>query len=190
MIDIPLSRDMVALIDEIDIERIADFNWCVRTGSTTLYAVRRIEGKVQYMHRIILGLTLGDHRVVHHLNYDGLDNRRCNLQICTHAENDRTPHRRKKFYGVYSTPAGRWQARIKRSPTFHYLGTFGTKQEARVAVQKFLDGEPKFKKVRGCWKVHIEGMCTPWATRLTQGDARLYARQFRQNGVMATAQWI
>jgi hypothetical protein len=82
---IPLSMGFVALIDDDDYEVIASMNWRVSgAGTKRVYAVTGTKPAV-YMHRLITECPPGF--VVDHLNEDGLDNRRCNLRVCTHREN-------------------------------------------------------------------------------------------------------
>ena len=88
---IPLVTGEVALVDDEDLHLVADLRWS-RAGlrGRTLYAVHNkwqkgIMVRHVLMHRLIMQPP--PHLVVDHLNGDGLDNRRCNLRICTHAEN-------------------------------------------------------------------------------------------------------
>lgn len=46
------------------------------------YALVYFEGRMQAIHRLVLGLRYGDGKVVHHLNHDRLDNRKENLAVC------------------------------------------------------------------------------------------------------------
>lgn len=51
------------------------------------YVTTRIDGRSEYLHRLILGLTLGDGHYTDHINRDKLDNRRANLRVVTQKEN-------------------------------------------------------------------------------------------------------
>lgn len=73
MREIPLNHGKVTLIDDEDYELVAAIPWTYRWQ----YAVSNDLS----MHRVILGLEKHDPRVVHHINGNGLDNRRANLQI-------------------------------------------------------------------------------------------------------------
>lgn len=92
---IPLGKDgkHVALVDDEDYERLAAFKWHVvnctrRSGKPKLYACRRVNrtGKV-YMHREIMNPP--PHLVVEHIDGNGLQNTRDNLELIPHAENSR-----------------------------------------------------------------------------------------------------
>ena len=91
---IPLTQGQVALVDDADYEWLSRWKWCAMWCSSTdsFYAVRHIRlpnGKwtTLRMHRAILGLERGDSRQVDHENHDTLDERRENLRIVTHQEN-------------------------------------------------------------------------------------------------------
>lgn len=79
--------------------------------------------------------------VVDHINGNTLDNRRCNLRVCTHAENARNNTLIKTtttgYKGVHCAKANGskkpWRSRIKYNYKEIQLGTFDTKQEAAEA---------------------------------------------------------
>jgi hypothetical protein len=94
---IKLSKGLFALVSPEDYERVSKFNWTASNesrGGRKWYAIRfeMREGKriKIRLHRFIMGLDKGDERVVDHLDGDGLDNRRCNLRVCTQRENMET----------------------------------------------------------------------------------------------------
>ncbi|MEY2520551.1 MAG: endonuclease [Verrucomicrobiota bacterium] len=98
---IRLSQGKVALVDNGDYEFLLNFGlWTARWKRATdlWYAVRR-EGRYLYMHSVIKEM-IEDHgipagMVIDHLDGDGLNNQRANLQIVTVAENARRWHNRK-----------------------------------------------------------------------------------------------
>ena len=95
MREIKLTKGFSTWVDDEDFERVSQFKWYAHVcgRGTKVYAVRNIRenGKqVNYrMHRFVLGLPARslDGLVVDHLNGDGLDNRKANLEIITQTEN-------------------------------------------------------------------------------------------------------
>lgn len=96
MREIVLSKGKVALIDDADFDRVNQFKWTAshEGRATKWYAIRRVKingrsFKIR-MHRFILNMGTGfdDPRIVDHINDDGLDNRKDNLQVMdTNGEN-------------------------------------------------------------------------------------------------------
>lgn len=72
------------------------------------------------MHRLIMGFPVN--MEVDHINGDTLDNRRCNLRICTHAEN----------------MANR---KIHRDNTSGYRGVYWSKERNMWRVQIYINGK-------------------------------------------------
>ncbi len=99
--EITLTHGQVALVDAADYEWLMQWKWRARANACwygrNYYAdsTVKIDGKWQVlkMHRIILGLEIGDKRHGDHINHDTLDNRRGNLRIVTPAENNRNRRR-------------------------------------------------------------------------------------------------
>ena len=85
---IPLTKGQFARVDLADLPRVADKPWyaCQPSGHCW-YAAHGSKGKRLLMHRVILEPPDGVE--TDHINRDGLDNRRCNLRICTSAQNKR-----------------------------------------------------------------------------------------------------
>lgn len=57
--------------------------------ANTGYVVYREDGKVVQLHRIIMGLILGDGKIVDHVKRKKLDNKRINLREVTRSQNGR-----------------------------------------------------------------------------------------------------
>ncbi len=154
-ITIQLSNGAVALVDEVDRERVHQHRWhqkdngyvytTVRINSWTMYkdGRRRRKGATLYLSRFLL--NPGPKEVVDHANHDKLDNRRANLRICTPAENhiNRRIVRRDNPTGVtgvrYRPPNPKrqnaWLAFIHLKGRIIRLGYFLTKSEAAYARQ-------------------------------------------------------
>ena len=88
------------------------------------------------MHREILNTPKGMH--TDHINHDGLDNRKCNLRICTNSQNQANCHLRKDNttghkgvvrIGQYK----RYKAQIKFQGREIYIGSFNNIESAMAA---------------------------------------------------------
>lgn len=88
---VPLTNGYLALIDAADAKRVGEHRWRAFPRAACVYVITSVPGVRLRQH------TLGLHRFlfpgippdleVDHINHDGLDNRRQNLRIVTHAEN-------------------------------------------------------------------------------------------------------
>jgi hypothetical protein len=134
---IPLTRGLHAIVDAEDYGWLSRYKWHAQSAgrSGTFYAARnRPGGGLALMHRMIMRPPRG--MVVDHINGNGLDNRRCNLRICTRAQNARNGPKRAgskfRFVGVY--PRGdKWQACVTCNGKDHYLGPFDDEVAAAKA---------------------------------------------------------
>ena len=84
------------------------------------------ERKKVFMHRLVLGYREG--LDVDHINGNGLDNRKCNLRICSHSKNIANQH--KRTAGICKVPSGRYRASICHNYKTIYIGTYDTEDEA------------------------------------------------------------
>lgn len=101
---------------------------------------------VALLHRVVA--VAGKGQCVDHINRNTMDNRRCNLRICTRGENSRNRgvrHDSKSgAKGVYYRPPnpkkrmknGVWSADIHANGRRHHLGHFSTKEEAVTAYNE------------------------------------------------------
>lgn len=133
---ISLTRNKHAIVDAADYPELAKYKWYAQRADrcSTFYACRTHRGRSFSMHRQIMKPPKG--MVVDHINGNGLDNRRCNLRICTQLQNSQNTHRRQPgksgFRGVH--PRGdKWQAAIQHNGEQMYLGLFDDEVEAARA---------------------------------------------------------
>lgn len=136
---IELTKGQVAIVDDEDFGKLAQWHWyCGKNG----YAYRRLskaenERKpLVLMHREIMNSAKGE--CVDHINGNPLDNRRCNLRRCTHAENlrNRKLSRTNKigFKGVfYRADKGKFVAYITKDGKRKHIGYFATAEDANEA---------------------------------------------------------
>jgi HNH endonuclease len=93
--EITLKQGSITLVDDEDFEMVSKFKWSEteKGHRRTTYArgqVFKAGTSGMYttsMHRFVLGLERGDGLIVDHINGNGLDNRKCNLRICTLGQN-------------------------------------------------------------------------------------------------------
>jgi hypothetical protein len=130
--EVPLTQGKFAVIDDADAPIIAAYKWwSVRSRTADRwYAATKIGGKRVWMHAVLTGYPMTDHR-----DCDGLNNRRSNLRPCTNAQN--SANRRKysdktsRFKGVcWNKEKQRWTAQIRRNQRTLHLGYFQNEEEA------------------------------------------------------------
>ena len=146
MREIQLTKGYVALVDDEDYESISVYKWyamvVTRTdGSFSVYAqskIKKLDGNyiTQGLHRIIMNASVG--MQVDHINGNPLDNRRTNLRICSHSENQQNQRHKSggtsKFKGVsWAKNSRKWRAQIRINWKVKCIGEFETEQEAAIA---------------------------------------------------------
>lgn len=135
---VSLTQGFDAIIDSQDVPLVAGYRWVILSNSKTghAYAARYEAGKCFLMHRVILGATAGT--FVDHADGDGLNNRRSNIRLATHAQNmvNRIKDRRNKLgiRGV-SKEKGKYRAKITPGGKTVHLGTYKTPEEAAAAYR-------------------------------------------------------
>lgn len=110
---------------------------CFKDG---LYAAYHRNRKVCYLHREIMECP--ENMVVDHANGDTFDNRRCNLRVCSTANNvrNRVVLNKNNTTGkrgvTYDARRDMWHAVIKHNRKSYYLGRFGRFEDAKAAREK------------------------------------------------------
>jgi len=120
------------LVDDADFDWLNQYNWCMHRDHNVQYALtntprdRHGKQKTIRMHRLIMGLGHKDGLMIDHINRDGLDNRRCNLRMCTFSQNGmnkRTTTGSSKYKGVcWHKRDKSWTACIRLRKELIYLG--------------------------------------------------------------------
>lgn len=134
VLEIRTRKGVLILADSEDYEKLRCHSWCI---SKTGYAVTSINNKIVRLHRYLLGLT-DPKKVVDHKNHNQLDNRKCNLRICTIHENCMNTSGNKNSIfpvGIRQMPSGKYQARIQVNRKEIRLGLFEKLEEAVHARQ-------------------------------------------------------
>lgn len=136
---IPLSRGLVACVDDADLDFLSRYSWYANDKG---YAVTNVQvnGKktVRRMHRMLLGVAEG--KDVDHADRNRLNNCRANLRPCTRQDNLRNQCKRagsSQYKGVYWMAAnGKWRAKIGVDRKSLHLGLYDTEQEAALAYDR------------------------------------------------------
>jgi hypothetical protein len=141
MIQIPLDKGKVALIDDEDAVKVAQFRWYARYGNKTWYAQTWvvIDGKKKpiEMHALILPAPRGMQR--DHRDGNGLNNTKNNLRIGTRSQNQGNRSINKNntsgFKGVHYIKKGlkHWRARINIGGRRTVVGDFLDPRDAAKA---------------------------------------------------------
>lgn len=135
---IPLTKGAFAIVDADDFERLNRYKWHALHVRSQWYARRAPGGRVIMMHREIMQPP--DGMVVDHIDGNGLNNRKCNLRICTQQQNmqNRRPLARSSaFKGVsFYTQTGKWHAEITLDGKKIYIGSYDDEIEAARAYDR------------------------------------------------------
>lgn len=134
MKEVSLTKGFSTVVDDSDYEKISKHKWyasVVREG--LVYAVRKPQSGIIYMHRIIMDAPIG--MEVDHIDGNGLNNCRQNLRIATHSQNmeNRLPQcNNKSGYGGVSWEKRRntWRVRVKVNGKEKYGGQFPNVNDA------------------------------------------------------------
>ena len=146
---VKLTRGKSAIVDASDYDWINQWKWCADKSKNIWYSHRTIYnkeiiGKGRFvkvrMHRLIIGAAKGE--IVDHINGNGIDNRRENLQICSHSDNIQKGHHRPNQYGYLGVSYSEdctirhWKARISNNGKRYELGHFLTSKDAAKAYDE------------------------------------------------------
>ncbi len=145
-IELPLNRELVALIDDDDAERVMQYKWfTMGNSSRTMYAVRGFwfaDTKIRktvLLHRFIMNAPKGIY--VDHINHCTLDCRKSNLRLVTQSQNLCNQVVRSGHTSVYkgvswASREKKWQSQIKLHGHHYHIGYFKSELEAALAYDK------------------------------------------------------
>ena len=133
---IALTQGKFAIVDAADYEWLNQYKWYAsRSAEGVYYACRQSGSRSILMHREIMDPPAG--HVVDHINRNSVNNRRCNLRVCTQAENVRNCRGRgtgSRYKGVRPRrEQNKWQARIAINGRGESIGCFDSEIEAALA---------------------------------------------------------
>lgn len=146
--EIIMARGITTIVDDEDYEWAKDYTWWSNVKRFYVMTRKHKKDKWLYLHRMIMEKTHGDIGKSHvdHISGNVLDNRRCNLRLCTRTQNMQnmgkfTTDTHSKYKGVcylVSTQKRRkrWLAYIEVNKKRKYLGYFMTEEEAALAYNQ------------------------------------------------------
>ena len=133
--------DKIMLIDQEDYDKIKDLNISLNTISNphTYYAKHIVYEKCKYIkkihiHRLIMGLDdfKIDKRIINHIDGNGLNNQKSNLEICSamyNSQSFRQPNRKQIGYIDYDNS-------MKRIKRWRFMITINTKRHTKRFLTK------------------------------------------------------
>lgn len=128
---IELVSGEVTIVDDEDYKELNKHNWYYSKGyaKRSLYADKK--QTTIAMHRIILNTP--DDMETDHINCNKLDNRKENLRVCTHAENQCNKRKYKNNTSGHKgvvIRGGKFIPQIKHNNKLIHLGTYNTLEQA------------------------------------------------------------
>lgn len=136
MKEIRLSQGKYAIVDDRDYDELSQWKWKYSNG----YAVRSVyqNGKQRTisMHRMVANTPSG--KDTDHISGNTLDNRRENLRVCSHAENQRnrkmSKNNKSGYKGVvWAKHTMRWKTQIMVENKPKHIGYFNNIIDAAIA---------------------------------------------------------
>ena len=141
---IKLTQGKYALVDDEDYSELIKYKWYANHRHGIWYAYTNIRtGKSRItisMHRFLLNPPKGIQ--VDHRDHNGLNNRRTNIRICTHAQNIQNQRRKQgsktsRYKGVFwNKKESYWYVQIKQNGKKLNLGSFLNEIEAAKIYDK------------------------------------------------------
>jgi len=137
---VPLTQNKFAIIDLNDIDKVKNHYWRTHKGPYTYYAMTSQGLDSIGLHRIIMELPLEEKKfVVDHKDFNGLNNRKSNLRICSKLQNlmnKKSLKNSTSHYKGVSLYQDKWSANIGYNNKTYNLGLFDNEIDAAVVYDK------------------------------------------------------
>jgi hypothetical protein len=122
-----------AMVSDEDFERVSQFKWSIIKARRTIYVATFVSKKAVYLHRFLMGLDFGDKRQVNHIDGNGLNNQRENIEVCTALYNNQSINKPNTNKGYVAHISKYWHASINVNKVTHQKN-FATEEEGRQFI--------------------------------------------------------
>ena len=124
------KKEVYAIVDDCDFERISAFKWWYTKGKNKYYAIRD-RNKLITMANEVMMIT-GE---IDHIDGNSLNNQRVNLRKCSHSDNmkNRTCRSKSGYYGVRKH-RNKWVTNFNGK----YIGLFNSPENAAKAYNEMV----------------------------------------------------
>ncbi len=153
IINSPKYGKLTVLLDKEDYDFLIQNGYKLRRCKTKndFFYIKARSYKLNqdiFLPRLIMNCPKG--KEVDHINHNVLDNRKCNLRIVTHTENNRNnKNNSSSVTGVYYRKSkNKYEAFIEKNGKRKWLGTYNTLEEAREVRLRAEELEEKFSRVK------------------------------------------
>jgi hypothetical protein len=142
MKQIPLTKGLVAQVDDEDYSTVDALRWRAIPYKGTHLAVTNIEADfLTYLHRFVMRIGRGDSTCVVHKDGNGLNNCKSNLKVVKrgYLQKRRVPNKQafSKYKGVgYHRRFKKWTARITINGVTKSLGYYKSEKAAALAYNR------------------------------------------------------
>ena len=142
---------LFAEIDEEDVELVSKYSWGINSQSNphTKYAHSNTGGKKTHLHRLIMGLGdyKDDKRIINHIDGNGLNNVKSNLEICDCLYNSQSFRKHNSNIGCVYVDTSmkrvkRWKAYIVINKIKHQK-RFLTEEEGKIWIENIVENLKK-----------------------------------------------
>jgi len=143
---IPLTKGYSAIVDDEDFEKVSIVRWQSSIGqSGNNYPLHNFgkhkKPKFISLHRFLMNAKKG--QIIDHINHNTLDNRKCNLRICTRSNNAMNMRKPKKsnslskYKGLsWNVKLNKWTVRVMKDYKNYYFGLFISEKDAAIEYNK------------------------------------------------------
>ena len=143
---------IIGLIDIDDIEKVQKLKWKYNKKTNTLSSYERFNRQNRkrfLLHRYIMDCP--DDMVIDHINHNRLDNRKCNLRICTQSENMQNRFIEDRNI-CWSKKSNGWQVSLKINNKSIQIGTYKNleiaRQKAKEAREKYFTHSLEYEEIK------------------------------------------